>query len=88
MEIIKKEHKLCLCCMTKHEVQTVRFLDEMPYQGILVEYAVECEYCDIADIYFSVEEQITHNFERLREAYCKIVSSPEALDKFSANIVK
>ena len=36
MEIVRKEHKLCLCCMDEHEVSYVRIKETNIFKGVIM----------------------------------------------------
>lgn len=69
MEIIRKERKLCLCCMEEHDVSYVRVKEKNVFKGQEVEYDVIYEYCDIADEYISSDVMISTNDISLKNAY-------------------
>lgn len=69
MEIMKKERKLCLCCMEEHEVSYVRLKEKNLFKGQEIEYDVICEYCEIADEYISSDNMISANDISLKDAY-------------------
>lgn len=74
MEIIKKEHKLCLCCMEEHEVQLVRVDEKNTYKGEEIEYKAVYEYCDKADEFMAADNMISDNFSALQKAYSAKIS--------------
>jgi len=69
MEIIRKECKLCLCCMEEHEVSYVRVKEKNIFKGQEVEYEAIYEYCDKADELTSSEEMTTINDLSFKNAY-------------------
>lgn len=69
MNILKKEKKLCSCCMEEHEVQTVIVMDSNIFKGVPVEYKAEYYYCDQADEYYADEQQISKNDIAMKNAY-------------------
>lgn len=69
MEIIRKERKLCLCCMEEHEVSYVRLKEKNVFKGQELEYDVIYEYCDEADEYVSSDSMISINDISLKNAY-------------------
>lgn len=71
MEILKKERKMCLCCMQEHEVALVRYWDKTLFKEQEVEYEVICEYCELADEYFESDEMISTNTLAMKNAYRK-----------------
>lgn len=73
MEIIRKECKLCLCCMEKHEVSYIRVKEKNIFKGQEVEYEAIYEYCDKADEVISSEEMTTINDLSFKNAYRKKV---------------
>ena len=78
MEIIRKERKLCLCCMEEHEVSYVRVKEENIFKDIQVEYDACYEYCDVADEYFSTDSLLSENDISLKNAYRKKVGLLES----------
>ena len=45
MEFLRKELKLCLCCMTEHDVATVRVREKNIFMGEEIEYDAIYELC-------------------------------------------
>ncbi len=73
MEIIRKENKLCLSCMEKHDVLIVSIREKNVFKGQEIEYDAIYEYCDQADEYMSSENMISINDISLKNAYRKQV---------------
>lgn len=71
MQIIKKEYKLCLCCMREHEVSTVKVPETNIFKGQQIEYTAVYEYCDAADELLAADEMITLNDIAMKDAYRK-----------------
>ena len=71
MKVIKKERKLCVCCMEEHEVPTVRVKESNTFQGLKVEYNAIYEYCEVADQYIASDDMISANVRALKDAYEK-----------------
>ena len=69
MNILKTENKLCLCCMEKHEVKTIKIHEKVTFKGIPVEYDATYEYCDKCENTLETEEMITENHNALLSAY-------------------
>ena len=69
MEIIRKERKLCLCCMEEHDVSYVRLKEKNLFKGQEVEYHVIYEYCEVADEYIASDSMISINDISLKNAY-------------------
>ena len=69
MNIIKKEHKLCLCCMEYHDVSTVKVLEKNIFKGDEVTYDAMYYYCDNADEYYSSEEMLSKNDISMKDSY-------------------
>ena len=69
MNILKKEHKLCVCCMEEHDVLTVKETQEVTYKGVKVQYEGVYEYCENTETFFANEEQMTTNYNALVNAY-------------------
>lgn len=78
MEIIRKEYKLCLCCMEEHEVSYIRVKERNVFKGQEIEYEAIYEYCDLADEVISSEEMATINDFSLKNAYRKKVGLLES----------
>ena len=68
-KIIKKEHKLCTCCMTVHNVLTVEAEETTKHKGREVTYPAVYLYCDITDEYFVHGDMLDQNFVSMRKAY-------------------
>ena len=71
MKVLKKERKLCVCCMEEHEVLTVRVKERNTFQGLKVEYNAIYEYCEVADQYIASDDMISANVRALKDAYEK-----------------
>lgn len=71
--VIKVEHKKCICCMETHDVKTIQFKDKTLYDGVLVEYEVESFYCELADEFYDDEQMVALNNRNLKDAYRKEV---------------
>ena len=71
MEIIRKERKLCLCCMEEHEVKTVLVPEQAEFKNINVKYNASYLYCDLAGEYYMDEKLLQENDMRLKDAYRK-----------------
>ncbi len=71
MEIIKREKKLCTCCMEEHEVNTVRVQEETTYKGYRICYNATYYHCSLADEFYMDEEQIKANDICLKNVYRK-----------------
>ena len=71
MNIIKKEYKLCVCCMTEHEVWHVRLLETNTFKNQTVEYMATYEYCELAEEYFAAEDYLNENAIAMKNAYRK-----------------
>ncbi|MBQ4283985.1 MAG: DUF4065 domain-containing protein [Lachnospira sp.] len=69
MDIIRKVHRLCSCCMQEHDVWVVRDVAKNIYKEQLVEYSATYEYCELADEYLVPEELITANDIAMKNAY-------------------
>lgn len=73
METIRKEKKLCICCMEEHEVSVVRILESDIFKNETIEYYATYQYCDQTDEYIANEEMISQNDIALKNAYRKKV---------------
>ena len=69
MEVIKKEVKLCVCCMEEHEVFTVKEHESTVFKGKNIEYEAIYEYCENCDEFSSTEEMLSQNDIALKNAY-------------------
>ena len=69
MNIIRKEKRLCTCCMEEHEVSIVSLTDTAVFKGVTVEYEAISNYCDLADEYYESEEMMTANDMAMKNAY-------------------
>lgn len=80
MRIISAEKRLCACCMEEHEVKTVQVQEDNIYKTVHVNYLAEYMYCDVADEFYSTEEQIKSNDICMKDAYrkaCGLLTSGE-----------
>lgn len=73
MEVIRKERKLCLCCMEEHDVSYVRVKEKNIFRGQEIEYEAMYEYCDKANEYIASDDMISANNISLKNAYRKKV---------------
>ena len=73
MEIIKKEYRLCPCCMEEHEVETVRVLETNIFKNQKIQYEATYDYCRQADELYAVEGMISTNDNVMKDAYRKQV---------------
>ncbi len=73
METIKKEKKLCVCCMEEHEVATVRIREKTKFKEAPIEYDAIYEYCKNADEFWATEEEISENDIAMKDAYREAV---------------
>ena len=69
MEILKKEKRICPCCMEEHEVKTVKIREQATFKDRLVNYDAVYMYCDAADELYMDERQIQENDIKLKNAY-------------------
>lgn len=69
MKILKKEYKLCVCCMEEHDVLTVEVKENLPFKELPVDYNAIYEYCEPADTFMETEWMITQNDLTLKNAY-------------------
>lgn len=74
MKIIKKERKVCICCMEEHEVLLVEVPEENIYKGQHVQYQATYEYCEHTDEYVASEELLSRNDIAMKNAYRKSVN--------------
>ena len=73
MKVLKTEKKICVCCMEEHEVKTVRIKEKNIFKNIEVEYEATYFYCDLAEEFYSDEEQTRVNDMNMKNAYRKKV---------------
>jgi putative zinc finger/helix-turn-helix YgiT family protein len=66
---IKSEEKLCLICMTEHEVDTVEVIETEIYKDEEISFVATYEYCSLADEYLEKEEMIKLNDLAMKDAY-------------------
>lgn len=69
MKILKKEKRLCTCCMNEHEVQFVQMREQTTFKSKNITYNANYMYCDIADEYYVDEHQMQENDINLKNAY-------------------
>lgn len=69
MEIIKREKKLCMCCMEEHIVKTVTLREHTIFKNKEIAYDAQYMYCDAADEYYMDEQQMRENDTRMKDAY-------------------
>ena len=67
--IVKKEKRLCTCCMEEHEVLTVRLEETLTFKNTPVRHEAEYEYCERADEYYATEKQLSANDLSLKDSY-------------------
>lgn len=72
MRIIKKEKRLCTCCMEEHYVKTVIVREKATFKNVELEYEASYMYCDLAEEFYADEEQLRANDIRLKDAYRKM----------------
>ena len=71
MKIVKKEEKLCICCMEKHNVKIVETTEKAIFKDVAVEYAAKYFYCDLAEELYMDEAMIRENDTNKKDAYRK-----------------
>ncbi len=71
MKVIKREMRLCPCCMEEHEVKTVLMDDQATFKNRKVEYDASYLFCDLAKEFYMDEQQIQDNDIRMKDAYRK-----------------
>ncbi|MBQ6442977.1 MAG: helix-turn-helix domain-containing protein [Lachnospiraceae bacterium] len=69
MKILKREKRICACCMEEHEVKTVRIREQTIFKDCKVNYDAIYTYCDVADELYMDECQIQENDIRVKDAY-------------------
>ena len=74
MNEIKKEKKLCICCMEEHDVKTVRMMEHTKIKDICVDYEATYFYCDYAEILYMDELQMRENNIVKEKAYEKMAA--------------
>ncbi len=83
MLVLKKENKLCLCCMEVHEVWIVQVDEKMTFSNTEVSYPAVYEYCHATDEYITTEEMIRQNDIVMKDAYREaagVLTSQEIMD--------
>lgn len=83
MLVLKKENKLCACCMETHEVWTVQVDEKMTISNTEVSYPAVYEYCHTTDEYIATEEMIRQNDIAMKDAYREaagLLTSQEIMD--------
>ena len=73
MKVVKKEDKLCLCCMENHEVLTVKVDENIIFKGEKVKFVAIYEYCESADEFYATEEMMSENYVAMKNAYKKSI---------------
>lgn len=71
MKIIKREKRLCPCCMEEHEVKTVLVMEHATFKNRQVEYEASYLFCDLAEELYMDEEQMQCNDVKLKDGYRK-----------------
>ena len=71
MKYLHSEVRLCECCMTEHEVKTVRVAEHAVFKKEAVHYEGTYFYCSIAGELYADETQMCDNDIALKEAYRK-----------------
>ena len=72
IKIIKREKRLCTCCMEEHEVKTVLIKERTIFKNVNVNYDAIYLYCDLADELYANEDQLQENDIHLKDAYRKM----------------
>ncbi|MCR5457346.1 MAG: hypothetical protein K6F14_04670 [Clostridiales bacterium] len=70
-DVIRKENRLCTCCMEVHDVPIVRIKDSIVFKGVPVEFYVNCYYCELADEYYESQDMLSENDIAMKDAYRK-----------------
>ena len=71
MKIVKRENRLCTCCMEEHEVKTVIVSEWTTFKDVKVDYDASYLYCDIAEEFYADEELLQENDISLKNEYRK-----------------
>lgn len=71
MKIVKRENRLCTCCMEEHEVKTVIVSERTTFKDVKVDYDASYLYCDIAEEFYADEELLQENDISLKNEYRK-----------------
>ena len=74
MKIIKREKRLCTCCMEEHEVKTVLVEEKMTFQNVKMVYEATYFGCHAAPVCYMDEEQMQKNYLNQKAAYQKIIN--------------
>lgn len=71
MVVLKRERKLCTCCMEEHEVAEVLVPETNIFKGVKISYEAVYEYCEAADELHAAGEMISRNDTAMKDAYRK-----------------
>lgn len=71
MDVVKRSHQLCPCCMEEHDVMTVKILETNIFKGQEIQYEAIYDYCEQADEFYEVDEMISYNDTSMKDAYRK-----------------
>ncbi|MDD5604137.1 MAG: DUF4065 domain-containing protein [Eubacteriales bacterium] len=71
MKILKNENKLCLSCLTEHQVDTVEIVETGIFRDQEIEFSAIYEYCHFTDEYNESEEIIRRNNCAAKDNYRK-----------------
>ena len=69
MRVIKSEHKLCLSCMEKHNVDIVQIVEQELFKNEEVDFIATYEHCSITDELSEAEDMIRANSLAVKDAY-------------------
>ena len=71
MKVLQTMWKHCPCCMEEHEVQMIRVVESNVFKDVQVQYDAEYYYCNRADETYAEEQQLSRNYEAMKNAYDK-----------------
>ena len=81
MKIIRTTTKLCLSCMTEHDVSTVEICERVPYGRYVLEYPAVYDYCDKSNSFFADENMMNKNARAFSEARKTVMREDETYDQ-------
>ena len=80
MKIIKREKRICSCCMEEHEVKTVIVMNYSTFKNRNVDYEATYQFCDLAGELYMNEQQMRDNDISLKDAYIKPANKKSRLN--------
>lgn len=71
MQVIRREKRVCPCCMEEHVIETVFVEEQASFKNRTIVYTAEYDYCANADEFYMSEAMISKNDIRMKDAYRK-----------------